>query len=160
MIPPFRRDFDAARDPDAARIALGMPTGTWTPTITFSTLGDLAVVYSVRIGTYTKIGRLVTATFNLVTTTFTHTTASGNLRITGLPFTSANVTNQQFIGSLAAGGITKATYTQFVTRIPANVTYVEVQANGSGVAGSAVAAADMPTGGSVLLRSTIQYEIS
>ncbi len=160
MIPPFRRDFDAARDPDAARIALGMPTGTWTPTITFATNGDLAVVYSIRLGTYTKIGRLVTATFSLFTSTFTHTTASGNLQITGLPFTSANVTNQQFIGALTVGGITKATYTQFVAAILPNTTIVEGRAAGSGVAQSAIAAADMPTGGTVLFRCTIQYEIS
>lgn len=61
---------------------------TFTPSITFSTPGDVNVVYSVRQGTYTKVGRLVTFWINLTTTTFTHTTASGGLQITGLPFTA------------------------------------------------------------------------
>ena len=61
--------------------------GTWTPTLTFATPGDLTVVYSSRIGTYTKVGRTVDYKCNIVTTTFTHTTASGLAIVTGIPFT-------------------------------------------------------------------------
>lgn len=62
--------------------------GTFTPTITFSTPGDLNVVYSNQTGLYTKIGRVVHWSAGITTTTFTHTTASGGLQIAGLPFTS------------------------------------------------------------------------
>ena len=60
--------------------------GSFTPVITFSTPGDLNVVYSQQSGTYTKVGRQVNFWINLITTTFTHTTASGGLLISGLPF--------------------------------------------------------------------------
>jgi hypothetical protein len=66
--------------------------GTWTPTLTFDTAGDLSVVYSVRAGIYTKIGRQVFCQLWVVATTFTYTTASGNLNLTGLPFTVLSTT--------------------------------------------------------------------
>ena len=59
--------------------------GGWTPVVTFDTPGDLNVVYSTQTGSYTKKGREVTVTGEIVTSTFTHTTASGSLRITGIP---------------------------------------------------------------------------
>lgn len=91
MIPPFRREFDAARDPDAAQFALNLcKLKIWTPTVTFVTPGDVSVVYSVRIGRYIKIGQFVIVWFQIQTSTFTHTTASGSLLITGLPFTPTN----------------------------------------------------------------------
>jgi len=62
--------------------------GTWTPTITFSTPGDLSVVYSAQNGLYTKIGRSVTFAATVTTSTFTFTTSTGTLRIGGVPFTA------------------------------------------------------------------------
>lgn len=64
--------------------------GDWTPTITCDTPGDLSVTYSSQVGKYTKIGRLVHLQFYIVTSAFTHTTASGSLRIGGIPFTAAS----------------------------------------------------------------------
>lgn len=61
--------------------------GTWTPTITFQTPGNLSVTYGTQAGNYTKIGNLVSASYRLTTATFTHTTASGAVIIAGLPFT-------------------------------------------------------------------------
>lgn len=54
--------------------------------LTFATPGDLSVVYSTRNVSYVRVGRQVTIRGNLVTSTFTHTTASGNAQITGLPY--------------------------------------------------------------------------
>lgn len=62
--------------------------GTWTPVVTFATPGNVNVAYATRVGTYTKVGNLVTVGFIISTSTFTHTTASGFWLITGLPFTS------------------------------------------------------------------------
>jgi hypothetical protein len=63
--------------------------GTWTPVITFVTPGNVSVVYSLRSGNYTKIGNTVNIHCLLSTSTFTHTTASGNFEITGIPFAPA-----------------------------------------------------------------------
>lgn len=139
----------------------GLPieSATWTPALTFATPGDLSVTYVAQIGTCTRIGRLVTVTFNVVTSTFTHSTASGAVNITGpLPFTSENVAGQHFVGSMMVGGITKAGYTQFVPRITHNVSLLEVMANGSGVTSANVSATDMPSGGTVNFRGTLTYQ--
>lgn len=66
--------------------------GTFTPTITFSTPGDLNVVYSVQSGLYTKVGRSFNFQISVTTTTFTYTTASGTLRVAGMPFASTSGT--------------------------------------------------------------------
>lgn len=63
--------------------------GTWTPVITFVTPGDLSVVYSLQSGRYTKIGQAFLWEATMTTTTFTYTTATGNLRVSGLPFAAA-----------------------------------------------------------------------
>lgn len=79
--------------------------GTFMPTITFSTPGDLNVVYSVQDGSYTKVGRLVQWRATIATTTFTHSTASGGLQIAGLPFTSISnppATLSQWVGVTSA----------------------------------------------------------
>ena len=127
-------------------------TGIWTPTLTFATPGDLVVVYSLRTGTYTKIGGLVYLKMILATSTFTHTTASGLLNITGLPFAAA----AGGIGQMEFQGITKAGYTQFVFAV--NGSELNIGASGSGVALDNVTAANMPTGGTVILGGSIQYE--
>lgn len=61
-------------------------SGTWTPTLTFDTPGDLSVAYSVQVGDYRRCGDVVSAAFRVALTTWTHTTASGSLRIGGFPF--------------------------------------------------------------------------
>src|SRR3990167_7149776 len=68
----------------------------WTPALTFATPGDVAATYNAQTGSYFRIGPVVFFWIDLVLATFTHTTASGNLRIAGLP-TAAAV-------SMAAGG--------------------------------------------------------
>lgn len=60
--------------------------GTFTPTLTFATPGDLSTAYSSRYGFYTKIGNIVFVTMRVTATTFTYTTAAGGLLILGLPF--------------------------------------------------------------------------
>lgn len=128
--------------------------GTWTPVITFATPGDLSVGYSVQSGTYTKVGDNITVTCFLITSTFTHTTASGAVRISGLPFIPAG----RGVGALDFEGITKATYTNFVASVDGN-SYAEIWAGGSGVARSDVSAADMPTGANKLFIFSMTYKV-
>lgn len=67
-------------------------SASWTPAMSFATPGDLSVTYSLQDGYYWKIGPLVFFRCEMATTAFTHTTASGNFRVTGLPF-AVDVTN-------------------------------------------------------------------
>lgn len=127
--------------------------GTWTPTLSFATPGDLSVSYSTRNGSYTKIGRLVSIDLTIVTSAFTHTTASGALTITGSPF-SAFINN---VGDFDFQGITKSGYTGFVSRVAGASSNITVQASGSGLSRATVNAADMPSGGSVIILSGITY---
>lgn len=98
--------FPAVQNPSADPNTLDdYEEGTWTPTLTFSTPGNLNVVYSVRVGTYFKIGGMVTLTWAIVTTTWTHTTASGSFTLSGVPFAAATIGNGQWTGVLSESGI-------------------------------------------------------
>lgn len=133
--------------------------GTWTPAVTFATPGDLSVAYTTQLAWYTKVGNLVSVWCNLVTSTFTHTTASGSLQLTGLPFTSASDSSSFCFGTMSWQGITKATYTQIVPRLINGVTALDFIASGTGVAVSTVAFGDVPTGGTVILRVQLTYRV-
>lgn len=128
--------------------------GTWTADLTFATPGDLSVGYAVQQGIYTKIGRLVVVVYNIQTSSFTHTTSSGALSITGLPFTAATL---QYASALIWGGITNATYTNITAQVGAGATTIGLIGSGSGVSPASIASADIPTGGTVLLRGTASY---
>jgi hypothetical protein len=129
--------------------------GTFTPTLSCATPGNLNVVYSQRSGSYTKIGRQVFISFTIITSTFTWTTASGQLQLSGLPFTS-NVPFQA-VGSLDWGGITKTGYTQIVPVVVTGNTTMLLLGNGSGLIRSVITIADLPSGGSVVLSGQISY---
>jgi hypothetical protein len=63
--------------------------GTFTPSISFATPGDLVLSSVTATGFYKRVGRYVKIEFNF-TGTPTFTTATGNLRLTGLPFPAAS----------------------------------------------------------------------
>jgi hypothetical protein len=68
--------------------------GTWTPVFTYSTPGTLSTTQEGR-GSYRKIGSVVYFTSDIRINAFTKGTASGDLLITGFPFTSLNVAGFQ-----------------------------------------------------------------
>jgi hypothetical protein len=129
--------------------------GLWMPSITFATPGDLAVSYGTRLGEYVRYGDLVSANFTVATTAFTYSTASGELRVTGLPFPVSGVLATR--GAMAWGGITKAGYTDVVSTFQTAGTFIAFRASGSGVAVSNVVAADCPSGGTMDLRGSGTY---
>lgn len=137
----------------------GEERGTWTPALTFATPGDLSVAYTAQVGSWTKQGRLVTVTCVLVTSSFTFTTASGNLQITGLPFTSDATTNFTNYGSLRFGGVTKVGFTSGNAVLAANSSTITLHLSGSAVAPANILAADTPTAGTVDLRFTMTFLI-
>ena len=130
----------------------------WTPALTFATPGDLTVAYTTQWGAYTKWGNDITLHFVIETSTFTHTTAASNLRVTGIPFASNADTTARYIGKLEWGGITKANYTEINCRLAGgSSTTMQFVASGSAQAAAFVTAADMPSAGTVVLRGTLHY---
>ena len=133
--------------------------GTWTPTLTFATAGNLSVTYTRNAGRYQKIGNTVYISFTIVTSTFTHTTASGALQVEGLPFTSLNATSNY--ASLAFGmeGYTKANYTTTTCSPVLGTTRFEIGLYGSGQTVATVSAGDVPTGTRKIIEGQISYQV-
>ena len=94
--------------PATANLSAGANTlddyeeGTWTPTFTATTTNP-TVTYdaAVRYGVYVKIGKTVFISGTVVITALT-AAGSGNLQISGLPFTASSGTTGGY-GSLALG---------------------------------------------------------
>ena len=76
--------------------------GTWTPALLFDGGMSGSFTYTTQSGTYTKIGRLVTARFNLA---WSAIPSAGTIMVMNLPFTAVNAANVQGFIS-AQGGIT------------------------------------------------------
>ena len=131
--------------------------GTWTPTITFATPGNLAVTYSAQTGRYTKIGRQVFYEVRLITSSFTHTTASGILTLAGLPFAAA--ATGLSAGACALGGYTKAGFTQIFLETAATVSAFAFLATGSAVSPASLTTNDMPTAGTVTIVGGGHYSV-
>jgi hypothetical protein len=72
-------------------------TGTFTPTLVLATPGSSSFTYSSQFGRYTQVGSAIMFTIVIVLTNFTVGTGSGDVRVSGLPFTSANIANQNFL---------------------------------------------------------------
>ena len=135
--------------------------GLWTPAVTFATVGDFAATPTLQLGVYRKEGAVVDVwfTYLIAAGLFTHTTAVGECRITGLPYVARDETNAniQMVGTLQFEGITKANYTHFAVVSAENTSYMIVTASGSGQAWASVNAADMPTGGNPRLIGWLRY---
>lgn len=151
--------FPATQNPSSDANTLDdYEEGTWTPVLTFATPGNLSVAYTLQSGFYTKVGRLLAGSGGVLTSAFTHTTASGNCQLTGLPFAAANFNNAN-VGNTSWEGITKAGYTQVGAFITGTATLIIFAAFASGAAVSLVTASDMPTGGTVQLQSSLTYPV-
>lgn len=99
--------------------------GTWDPVIDSAT-----VTYTAQSGTYTKIGRLVNVYCRIEVNTISG--ASGNLRVSGLPFAASAGINR-FTGSTHIAGVNWAGdyITPYVPVSTSTVGFVETTANGS-----------------------------
>lgn len=137
--------FPATQAPSADANTLDdYEEGTWTPVLTCATPGNLSVTYSSQTGSYTKIGNVVALKMSISTSAFTHTTAAGELRISGVPFSLTGGP-----GIIDYSGITKAGYTTF-NLAPSGSNLVG-RAAGSGVTRAVLNITDLPTGGSIQL---------
>ena len=84
----FGIDFAATSGTGTSELLADYEEGTWTPTIAFGG-ASVGVTYGSRSGVYTKIGRMVYFTFSFALTS--KGSSTGNITITGLPFTSTNI---------------------------------------------------------------------
>lgn len=128
--------------------------GTWTPLITFATPGNLSVSYINQTGVYNKIGRVVQLQFTVITSSFTHNTAAGNLLISGAPFSASTARGY---GGQEWRGITKSGYTDVSARMNVGASAIDFVASASGLTPSNVSAADVPSGGTVDLRGFVSF---
>lgn len=142
-----------------ASLAPTAEIGTWIPDFQFAGgNGDLVKVFSAQLGTYTRIGDMLRASFRLVTTTWTFTTAAGNLRIIGLPYPKFIESIDEF-GSCIFSGVTKAGYTNFSVSTTSGNSFLNITASGSAQAISLVAAADMPSATQQTLLGSIYMRV-
>jgi hypothetical protein len=155
-------------------------TGEWTPAVTFATEGNLSgvcsdtsyttkstceanggtwtpgLVYAHTYGTYTKIGSLVTLQFDVKTSTFTHSTASGALRINNLPYRPRPMDGQLYrpVGTTSVANITGFTDINCLATEQSTVlNFIKTPATNG-----LIQASDCPSGGNLILHGSIQYE--
>jgi hypothetical protein len=118
--------------------------GTWTFAMTFATPGNLSVSYGSSTGYYLKIGNLVYL-YGTFTFTPTHTTASGAIQITGMPFSNTDTNAGTVLGGQVAAMNYPASRVFPVVRFT-SATNIGIVAFASGLAASAIGAAQMATG--------------
>ena len=157
---PGQIAFPAAQSSSAGANTLDdYEESTWVPTLTFATPGDLSVVYSLRIGNYQKIGRWVHCIAELATSTWTHTTASGNFQVTGLPFAARTETSGVHVGSLNTSGVNfSAGYTFCCPYLQSAATLLLIVESGDNVGQQALGVAAFPTSSNFGLSISIRYE--
>lgn len=83
---------------DASGVVPFVQAGTWTPALRPDTIGDFSAAYSVQSGIWVRIGRTITLGFQVQTSSLSWTTASGSMRITGLPY--ASQTGMETLGTM------------------------------------------------------------
>lgn len=132
--------------------------GSYTPTFTFATVGDLSVSYATQTGFYTKIGRLVFINITLVCTP-TYTTASGQARVV-LPFTAggagavgSNIGIHLFNSSVTYNGARTTLYSQ----TSVNGTTVVSNVSGSAIGNTGNNSPQFPSGIQISLEMSLKY---
>jgi hypothetical protein len=137
-------------------------TQYWVPVPTFSTPGDVAFTPTIRVGDLVTMERTARLCFRIAGV-ITHTTAAGSLQLTGLPVNPASETrdaNLVWDGACFWSGITFAAgYTQIVASLTTGSNIITFSKSGTGVAGASVTTADVPTGGTLILRGNISFRI-
>lgn len=131
--------------------------GTWTPVLTFSNPGDLAVTYAQQLGNFTVVGQKAHFDFYVMTSSFTWSSSTGTVELTGIQAELAGSAGKIATGAMAWSGVTKTNYTEIVPIHNGGQQYLGFQASGSGQATATLQAADLPSGGTVVLIGEIEY---
>lgn len=132
--------------------------GTWTPVLTYATPGDLSVAYGVQLGRYQKVGHSVYVDFVISTSTHTFTTASSELRVTGLPFAAVTLSGTDWTGACQWQGIT-TTRSDMACSITSAQSFIRFVASGSGLSRDSMdATTNTASGTQIVLMGHVDYE--
>jgi hypothetical protein len=118
--------------------------GTFTPALDFATTGNLSVSYTTQTGKYIRIGKLVYITIVIICTP-THTTASGQLRITGLPVAPNDSNSLPWTYKTSATSF-NASDTSGHALLSNGLTYMRIQSAGSSTTVSDLTTANVTSG--------------
>lgn len=122
-------------------------TGTFTPTFTTATVGDLSVAYTTQLGVYRRIGDGVFFRMRVAFTP-TYTTASGQARFSGFPYAVNSGAGSG--GATVASGNTNLVYpagfSVLVGAPAASQVYASILAQGSSSTSTALTTAQFLTG--------------
>ena len=134
--------------------------GTWTPIFSFTTPGNLSVVYTGQQGFYVRVGRYMLIRFNIACTP-TFTTSSGSFIIPGLPIASGATLGVAYGSVVNAGsGISYgASKTFIVTYLGQNSTNLIIGANGSAQNNTAFTPANFTSGSVVQFSGSLSYQL-
>jgi hypothetical protein len=113
---------------DGSNVLSHYSTGTWTPVLTFGG-GSTGLTYNTNINKYTRVGNMVQVNCALVITA--KGTSTGNISISGLPFTSASSPANLSISSVRSSGFSSvpAGTNELFWKIPASGTALDLQNN-------------------------------
>jgi hypothetical protein len=138
-------DVQAAIDEIVAGFA-PIESGTFVPTFSFTTPGDLSVVYAAQEGEYTIIGNRIFVGFKIAFTP-TYTTATGTPVVGGLPVPNASGFTQ--VATVAFHN-SNLSYPAGVTEVCPNINsgndYILMRGNGSGITSQFLTTAQVPSG--------------
>lgn len=99
--------------------------GTFSPTLTGSTTNP-TVGYGNQVGFYVKVGSI--CYINLTLTLTSTSGGTGNVRLSALPFTSANNANAQSEGAILIGNVTFGALVSYYTgTVPVNSAFALVE---------------------------------
>jgi hypothetical protein len=130
--------------------------GTFTPTITASG-SNPTVTYSAGNtgGIYTKVGNLVTCSFETRWTALSG--GSGNVSISGLPFTRRNTTQPDGERCIISSRLNTILGLHILGTVSSNLTIIELEVETSVTANTSLTVADLATTGTAFLRGTVSY---
>ncbi len=130
--------------------------GTWTPTITPSGTAFTSITYSSQVGSYVRVGNMVTVFCSVSLSALTLGAATGSVRISALPFTSNSLANQTYSGTVGASVVTFAGNYLYGALSPSS-TNVNIQ-----IVGTAAGLSNLPVAGlaaTSAFNMTITYRI-
>lgn len=147
----------------AAITALGSPiyetSGTWTPVITATTPGDWANTWTNQVGFWQRHGNRIFFDCIAFASASNHTTASGQIIVTGLPVAAKNVTNHFSIHACEWDGLTIAGTFAILGRVQPNTSHIQfILSNGAGTS-RAIAVGDHTSTQKLLLYCSGSYEV-
>jgi hypothetical protein len=139
-------DFSATPGTGTSELLADYEEGTWTPVFS-ATTAPTSVTYTARSGYYIKIGKKVTLWFE-VSINSAGSGGSGDLKVEGMPYTTANANPRGGMYFHYANGPANAK--KFAGYIPANSTFALGDSGGTGITWADI-------GGGTLYMGTMEY---